>query len=184
MNVSSFLAGALLAAALAVPAQAQTVVNGGFETGDFSGWTVSGGAFTGVGALAAQSGAFGAYFGEASPGSSLSQTLGTVAGTVYTVSFWLQLDDGALPNSFSFGWNGVTQPLGFNDTAAFAYTHFTATVTAAGPSSTLSFSFVNPESFWLLDNVAVTPVPEPQAWLLGSLGLVLLAARRVGRRRG
>ena len=169
-------AAALLLAAAS--AQAQLVSNGGFETGDFSGWTVTGGAFTGIDALSAQTGSFGAFFGEASPGSSIAQNLNTVTGGLYQVSFWLQLDDSAQPNSFSFSWNGVTQALSFNNAAAFDYTRFTAVVSAAGPVTALRFNLTNPQSFWLLDNVVVTAVPEPQAWALGALGLLMIAVRK------
>ena len=46
---------------------ANIVANGDFETGDFTGWTLTGPqTFTAVDTLAPHTGTFGAYFGEAS----------------------------------------------------------------------------------------------------------------------
>jgi hypothetical protein len=188
--LSRALASAAVAAgAFAVPLAQAGVVNGGFESGDFSGWTLSssdGYAF--VTDSLAHSGSYHAAFGDSGAGSSLSQTLATTAGTTYAVSFWLELDDGATPNSFSWSWDGITQA-GLADVGAgFGYTQWTAMLTATGASTTLQFNFVNPNSFWLFDDVTVTAaVPEPGSMLLVASALLLLAAARRphgGSRRG
>ena len=67
-------------AALALPAYAD-VTNGGFETGDFTGWVQTGDAsFTGIDTFAARSGTYGAFFGPTSVGG-ISQSFATVAST-------------------------------------------------------------------------------------------------------
>jgi len=49
-------------------------------------------------------------------------------------------------------------------------------VLATDTSSTLAFNFRNGQSFWLLDNVAVTAVPEAPINALFGAGLVVVAA--------
>lgn len=166
---------ALAAALVAGPAQAQ-LVNGGFETGDLSGWTLGGDTgFIGVAEAIGRSGNFGAFFGPENIGS-IAQSFATVAGVGYRVNFWLALDDSAVPNSFSWSWNGATQGLVLTDAAAFNYTSFSLVVTASSALSTLQFNFSNPASFWRLDDVAVSVVPEAPSHALMALGLLAVAA--------
>jgi hypothetical protein len=178
------VAAALLLAGAAAQA-ADLVTNGGFEAGNLSGWMTTGPQdFVGADPFAAHSGNFGAFFGPDSA-VTLTQSLSTTAGGSYDVSFWLSLQDSAQPNNFSWSWNGVTQTPSFNNTTGFDYKEFTALVTASGGSSTLSFSFTDPQSFWLLDDVSVSAhvaaVPEPTTALMTGLGLISLALTR--RRR-
>lgn len=176
----------LVGALAAAPASAAIVVNGGFETGDFTGWLQSGdNTFTSVSSQAPvpQSGTFGASFGP-SPIGGISQALATVAGTTYILDFWLQAETdplgGFAPNSFQATWNGATVSSLLNS-PAFNYKHLTFNVVATSASSTLAFAFRDDPAFWDLDNVSVTAVPEPETWALIGLGLAVLAARR---RRG
>src|SRR6476469_4607813 len=105
---AAVLAAVTVSSLLAMPANAD-VVNGGFETGTFAGWTQTGDtSFSGVDPLAARTGSFGAFFGPTSVGG-ISQSFATLAGVPYLVEFALALQDSAQPNGFSWTWNAATQ---------------------------------------------------------------------------
>ncbi|MDR7271339.1 hypothetical protein J2X20_004007 [Pelomonas saccharophila] len=177
---SSWVAAALFATS---PAQADLVTNGGFETGDFTGWSfVTDPLYDGVDTLVPHDGTYAAYFGGAS--SSITQTLTTVAGSNYKVSFWLMLEPdvtgASAPNAFSFDFGAATG-MSLSNASAFGYTLYEVTFIAAGASTDLSFNFSQGPAFWDLDSVSVT-LPEPGSLaLLAAAGLGGLAASR--RRR-
>ncbi|WP_310268403.1 PEP-CTERM sorting domain-containing protein [Roseateles saccharophilus] len=159
------------------------MTNGGFETGDFTGWSfVTDPLYDGVDTLVPHDGTYAAYFGGAS--SSITQTLTTVAGSNYKVSFWLMLEPdvtgASAPNAFSFDFGAATG-MSLSNASAFGYTLYEVTFIAAGASTDLSFNFSQGPAFWDLDSVSVT-LPEPGSLaLLAAAGLGGLAASR--RRR-
>ena len=82
------------------------VVNGGFETGNFTGWTASGAA-TSVIAAAAHSGNFGAQLGATTPtngDSSVTQTF-TMPASSPSLSFWY---NNHCPDTLTYDWATVT----------------------------------------------------------------------------
>ncbi len=169
------------AVTLASGAQAELVTNGGFETGNFSGWTQVGNTgFTGVNGGSANSGSFGAFFGPIGSTGGITQTLATTAGASYQVSFWL-LSDGGTPNVFNFNWDGGASELSFSNLGAQGFTQYVFTLMASGAATTIQFDFQDNPGFLLFDDVSVNAaVPEPGSLALAGLALAMvgLASRR------
>ncbi len=147
-------------------------VNGGFETGDFSGWTQFGDtSFSGVSMSFAgetpHEGAYFAYFGPTSPGG-IQQMIAGPAGT-YHVDFWWACAGGSSSDYMDVTLGGV--PV-FHQTGATnpTWQEFAADV-PVGANPVLQFTFLNSPSYWFLDGMFI---PEPSSVLL----LALLAACR------
>ena len=138
------------------------VVNGGFETGDFTGWTLSGNvAPLSYGPQAfltdtAQSGQSAAGLGPVGSDGTLSQDIQTTAGQHYTLSFWLANASGG-PNDFTAKWNGQTLLAMVNESAQ-GYTEYTFDVVGTAGTSHLEFDFRQDPSYWSLDSISVTAV--------------------------
>ena len=134
------------------------VVNGGFETGDLTGWTASGEPgiinvqFTGLG------GEFGNYMvdlGATSaidPVLTLQQTIATTPGQHYTVSFYVLGDTEASSNFLTATWDGATI---FSQTDIFGgFTRYSFDVVGDG-SSTLAFNYSDDGTGLHVDQVTV-----------------------------
>ena len=188
MKASLILAGVALA--FATPAAAQELVtNGGFETGDFSGFTQTGSTvFTSVRSDPAfvVSGAYGAAFGPFGSTGGITQTLSTNAGQNYLISFDLRNFDGRTVNFYDVLFGGVSL-FSATNSAAFGYTNFSTTATALGVSTDLAFNFRHDPSFFALDNVSVTAVngavPEPATWAMMLIGFGAMGVSMRRRRR-
>ena len=189
----------IFAMGLATAADASNLVtNGDFETGDFTAWTQSGVLtddgngnlyYAGVGVSAGQGvgGSYGAYLGPVGSMGYLTQSLATVAGQTYTLSW--ALDNGetlGFPNQFQVAWNGNVV---FDQTniPQQGFQAYSVNLIATNSITGLQFGFQNDPTFFHLDNVSVdvasgpTPVPVPAAvWLLASglLGLVGITRRK------
>jgi hypothetical protein len=163
-------------------ATAGIVSNGGFETGDFTGWMLSGNTdFVGVTTGIAHTGDFAAFFGPDQSLGFLSQTLATTVGTTYELNFFLA-SDGQTPSDFLVTFGGTT----FEqvDLPAFPYVSESFTVAATGSSTLLQFGFRDDNGFLNLDDVSVSAVPEPGSLPLSCFGAVgILAYTRLSRQR-
>jgi hypothetical protein len=143
-------------------AQADLVANGGFETGDFTGWTLSGNlSATGVSTNIAHGGSYAAFLGPVGSDGTLSQDLSTIAGDTYSVSFWVKHGLSNQPTSpliaeFGAFWNGSRIFYDSNvngDKIHLNYTEYTFTEVATGATTDLSFNYREDPSFYYLDDV-------------------------------
>lgn len=182
----SKLVAFFLLAALGLPGSAfaaDLVANGGFETGNLSGWTPSGPDY-GVGvdnySSDVHSGVYGVYFGSDinnSPNlaSTLSQTLATTNGQKYTLSFYLsEYQADAIDGYFNVSVGG-TQLFNLVDVLQQDMTLYSVDFVAASSSTVLQFQNYNAPGFYGLDDVSVVaavPLPATLTLLLSGLSLL------------
>jgi hypothetical protein len=158
------LSAACFAAAPAA-AQAERVVNGGFETGTTDSWTQlsSGVDVVDTSFFASHSGTYSVDLNSSALGG-VSQTLATTAGHRYTLSFWMAGNpdpnhdfcstDGLTYKAkyqLNVSWNGAVldRPVfdnssGVHNATHMGWTQHTYTVTASGPATSLEFDSVAP----------------------------------------
>jgi len=135
------------------------IANGGFETGDFSGWSLFGGTnatFVTNSAAYIHSGSYGVQIGPTTAGF-LSQIVGpTQIGELYTVSCWLEDPFGGTPSSFSLSW--ADYPVfSLTNTPPFAWTNIQFNLMASRPTEFLEFQFLNVPDYFGFDDVSLTP---------------------------
>jgi hypothetical protein len=169
------------------------LTNGGFDTGNFTGWSLStttrNTVETTQGEFTAQAGSAYAQLSFPQGGSNnndatLSQTFVTTAGQSLVLSFYLQ-GDGGTPSDFKVAFdNTLLQSLSpVPDTNGWVLYSFNVTSAA---SNTLTFSFNDQgsgnSSNIGLDSVSIAAaVPEPSTWammILGFFGVGFMAYRR------
>jgi PEP-CTERM motif len=184
---------ATISAFLSTGARANLLLNGGFETGSFSGWTESGNTgFTCVTAsscggftsgLSPHSGSFFAALGPIGSNGFLAQTFNDTVGQALNISFYLA-------NSFAAGANlGDNFAVSFDSSSlsslinlpAQSYTLYSFTVIGTGHDTLTFGGFRNDGGFFGLDDVNVAAVPEPSTWammILGFAGIGFMAYRK------
>lgn len=182
------LLGLLVCAAPASQAQ-NLVTNPGFETGDFTGWTTAGSNYF-VDAGVGRNGTYAAAFGALSPDvDDVSQVLATQSGQQYTLTFFAQTPEfnnpPGFPNALAVYFDGSLIDGPFTVPDAPGYQQYSYTVTATSATSLLRFTVSNDPDFTQLDDISVTPVPEPGSISLlvaiGISGAGFLARRKQGR---
>lgn len=191
-QLSTIAAGAALAILFGVAGQAKAdFINGGFETGDFSGWTTSNLNFTGVGGsgtagYATHSGNFFAYLGNVGSDGFLSQTLTTVSGQAYVLSLFLASN--GTSNDFGVSVNGnFVFPTQYVPNTGSQYIHLTFNVVGTG-SDTITFNERDDPNYLALDDVSLTPsgasaTPEPASVALLGIGAMSLLGYGWRRRK-
>jgi len=163
----------------------QLVQNGGFEAGTTNGvlpinWTIVDASSNGsandyvdngtYSPITPHSGTYYFLYTQSSPLAYLSQTLATIPGQTYLLSFWLTNVVGSVGSSnileqFQVNWitnlTGTNTVLNLTNPPAFGWTNYLFTVTATGTNTTLQFAADNTPGFFGLDDITVTPVPSP-----------------------
>jgi hypothetical protein len=177
------------------------VNNCGFETGDFTAWTLTGNDVPGelnnlygvegqdpVDGINPHSGNFQAFFADLTTNATtLSQTVATLASGEYTVSWYLAQDTPATTeygNAFSATLDGITLA-SLTDVPVDAYTEYSDTVVVTDANAALALTLGNDLGEFLLDDVSVVATPEPSAWKLALggalLGFVMFHRKRLQR---
>ena len=169
-------------------ASANLIVNGDFETGDFTGWTTTPaatGSDFGVTTLPPAHDTLGAFFSaDGSDFDSISQSFVTTPGASYHLTFFYEVvEPGSPPNNgFRVLFNGVVIFENLNAISGFGPFSFPNLV-ATGSLTTLEFQGRNVQGSDYLDDVDLTPTPaanvggigywanHPEAWCVLTITL-------------
>jgi hypothetical protein len=169
--------GLVIGAAEPAKAGGNLVMNGDFATGDFTDWTLTGD--TAFVFVSGSPGNFVAALTTTGLGDGLlSQSLATVAGQQYDVSFALA-GDGTTPNSLAVSL-GATTVTAFTDVPGppTPLVTYSFDVIASAAPSVLKFDFVDTPGFLFLTNISVTAVsgavPEPATVVCAGQGALML----------
>ena len=129
-------------------------VNGGFEIGNFTGWTI--GPYQPDQTIISpnsHSGQFAAALGPAGGDGSLSQDLATTPGQHYTLDFWLA-NMSTATDDFAVMWGG-TKVMGLVNQPSQGYTEYQFDVVATSSVTHLEFDYRQDPTQWRLDDISV-----------------------------
>jgi hypothetical protein len=180
-----------LAACVVCTAAAQgieLVSNGGFESGDFTGWTVEGpqSNLFQVDDFHGHTGAYSLLFAALeSDNTRVSQVTPTALGQQYILDFWVwntsDGNSGVGGDGLSIYWEGAPaldlQPV---SAQVNTWLNYSLNVTATANGSELEFHGFDAPFVIYLDDVSLVAVPEPSAVLLlaMSAGSLFMRPRR------
>lgn len=133
-------------------------VNGGFETGNLTGWSGSGDVIANQLQLGGQ---FGNYAAQLVGAGSLEQDVVTTHGQHYILSFFVAGDADASGTSFDAFWDGTLLMAQTNVALGFTKYTFDVTGDAVDPTTQLHFDFSGDGSGMFVDQVSITPTPGP-----------------------
>jgi len=181
-----FLAASSRAASICDSTSGNIVTNCGFESGSFSGWSVTGNLYGGIGGNYVgvdgnnpNSGTYEAYFGAPSqygqtttgnmygPVTTLSQTLTALPAQYYQISFYLDnngcsVTDGC-PNEYNYFdayFNGTRLTQQYDLPYSGSYDEYVFVLPTSGGGSpntgVLQFDFTNDDDLFYFDDVSVT----------------------------
>jgi subtilase family serine protease len=149
------------------------VQNGGFELGtSLPDWTLNGNSgdnFVDNGSvITPHTGTYDFSLSQVGSLAYLSQSLATVPGQGYLLSFWLtNTVSGNAQNleQFMVNWNTnsttTNSVLNLTNPPALGWSNFLFVVTATSTNTTLQFAGRNDPGYFGIDDVSVTPIPTP-----------------------
>jgi hypothetical protein len=171
--------------ALIAPSHAfNLVTNGGFETGDFSGWSLNGTPSTlfAVTDFDPHSGEYMMVIADyETENDQIYQVVPTTSGELYFVEFWLR-NLGIGEDRLQVFWEGdlvlEQQPI---QTAHNVWAKFTVPVTATTNGSELRLGGFDVPLAINFDDISVTTIPEPSSLVLSAAGIALTTLRTMRR---
>lgn len=133
----------------------ELVTNGGFETGDFTGWTQTNASYTSIKAAPnptrVHTGNYGLEKGDYPTEGFISQVLTTGAGNSYTYKLWIYGDSGTTVHIY---WEGSV--IATISDPAQAWTLYNYSVTATGPTSEIKIGVQDNNAYIGIDDISVS----------------------------
>ncbi len=170
--------------AAASATNAEMVFNGGFETGNFSGWSVPPNIFppnsgAQIFGIAGGGGSEGTHYAALSSTNLrfISQVLPTTAGQNYQLTFWLRQPDDH-PIQFQVRFEGQIVLNAFDPLPDAGWHVLTLPLHANINGSFIEFGQQSFPLYVYLDDVRVVPVPAPSAAAVLLMGGAAAAGRR------